>query len=212
MHVAKDRQTGSAAFKDKKWDRAITFYMRAVKVAEEIAELQAHSKPLGSLYFNVGMAQSKVRNYSLMDSEVHCSGSDAARGLDTQAGQHRAAVDYFDLALECDCDHVKALRNRAVAYEQLGELQEALWGMENALAVASGRETEAFCDVLRRDMKRLEDLIDEEDFGPGFNAYDRFFFEFAYTRAEQMHGFGGGGRMQVRDRIFRTIPSPGLTV
>ncbi|BGP55969.1 Type I HSP40 co-chaperone [Rhodotorula sphaerocarpa] len=185
VHVAKDRQTGSAAFKDKRWDRAITFYMRAVKVAEEIAELQAHSKSLGSLYFNVGMAQSK-------------------------AGQHRAAVDYFDLALECDCDHVKALRNRAVAYEQLGELQEALWGMENALAVASGRETEAFCDVLRRDMKRLEDLIDEEDFGPGFNAYDRFFFEFAYTRAEQLHGFGGGGRMQ--DQHFHTLGlEPGAT-
>lgn len=57
-----------------------------------------------------------------------------------QLNHVRSALDQFTDALDFDSSHVKALRNRAVAYERLGYFHDAESDLRDALDLVDADE------------------------------------------------------------------------
>lgn len=58
VQLVRDKKIGDEAFQQGKWDRAITFYVKALHLALDV-ELGG-AKVIASVYYNLGMAQLKV--------------------------------------------------------------------------------------------------------------------------------------------------------
>lgn len=147
VQLVRENKIGDEAFQQGKWDRAITFYVKALHLALDV-ELGG-AKVIASVYYNLGMAQLKAEH------------------LD-------AAVDYFSLALEDDPMHVKALRNRAIAYEKLDRLEFAIDDLRDALQAAEDSEDKTVQAALQRDLDRLHDKYEEaqEEYEPDYDDDD----------------------------------------
>ncbi|GAA5971851.1 hypothetical protein JCM8115_001407 [Rhodotorula mucilaginosa] len=147
VQLVREKKIGDEAFQQGKWDRAITFYVKALHLALDV-ELGG-AKVIASVYYNLGMAQLKADH------------------LD-------AAVDYFSLALDDDPTHVKALRNRAIAYEQLDRFELAIDDLRDALRAAEGGKHTAIQAALQRDLDRVQDKYEEaqEDPEPDYDDDD----------------------------------------
>ncbi|GAA5863441.1 hypothetical protein JCM3774_005291 [Rhodotorula dairenensis] len=144
--VVHERNTGNEAYKQQKWERAITFYVKAVRTAEK---MDGGQKAIAALYYNLAMAQLKAEHID-------------------------AAADYFTEALEHDSTHMNALRNRAVAYEKLEELDLAFDDLQDAYSGLEGSKDTAARAAVRRDLDRVSAKLDrdEADYGDGDEDYD----------------------------------------
>lgn len=95
----------------------------------------------------------------------------------TQADHLDAAVDYFSLALDDDPTHVKALRNRAIAYEQLDQLEFAIDDLRDALRAAKDGKDTAFQAALQRDLDRVQDKYEDaqDNLEPDYDDDDDYY-------------------------------------
>ncbi|GAA5990810.1 hypothetical protein JCM10908_000027 [Rhodotorula pacifica] len=136
LQIVRERNIGNEAFKQQKWERAITFYVKAVRIAEKA---EGGQKSIAALYYNLGMAQLKAEHTE-------------------------AATDYFTEALEHDSTHVKARRNRAIAYEKLDQLESAFYDLQAAIGYAARAKDKAALEALQRDRLRVDSkLVELED-------------------------------------------------
>ncbi|TKA51991.1 hypothetical protein B0A53_05075 [Rhodotorula sp. CCFEE 5036] len=152
VQLVREKKIGDEAFQQGKWDRAITFYVKALHLALDV-ELGG-AKVIASVYYNLGMAQLKADH------------------LD-------AAVDYFSLALDDDPTHVKALRNRAIAYEQLDRFELAMDDLRDALRAAKNGKDTTIQAALQRDLDRVQDKYEEaeEDPEPDYDDDDDCYYD-----------------------------------
>ena len=97
----------------------------------------------------------------------------------TQADHLDAAVDYFSLALDDDPTHVKALRNRAIAYEQLDRFELAMDDLRDALRAAKNGKDTTIQAALQRDLDRVQDKYEEaeEDPEPDYDDDDDCYYD-----------------------------------
>ncbi|KWU42199.1 hypothetical protein RHOSPDRAFT_36239 [Rhodotorula sp. JG-1b] len=155
VQLIREKKIGDEAFQQGKWDRAITFYVKALHLALDV-ELGG-AKVIASVYYNLGMAQLKADH------------------LD-------AAVDYFSLALDDDPTHVKALRNRAIAYEQLDQLEFAIDDLRDAVRAAKDGKDAAFQAALQHDLDRVQDKYEDaqENFEPDYDDDDDDYYHYHY--------------------------------
>lgn len=70
--------------------------------------------------------------------------------------------------------HVKALRNRAIAYEKLDRLEFAIDDLRDALQAAEDSEDKTVQAALQRDLDRLHDKYEEaqEEYEPDYDDDD----------------------------------------
>lgn len=74
-----------------------------------------------------------------------------------------SAVLHFSEAIEYDNSHVKALRNRAVAYERLGSFILAESDLRDALDLVDAEEDSKLHEYLKSELERVEDAADEQE-------------------------------------------------
>ena len=73
------------------------------------------------------------------------------------------AHEYLTTALDFDCSHIKALRNRAVASERLGYIHDAASDLRRArMYVDSGKDPKLH-EYLKKELDRVEDVGDEQE-------------------------------------------------
>ncbi|KWU42200.1 TPR-like protein [Rhodotorula sp. JG-1b] len=136
LQAAEEKKRGDDAYKrGGQWDRAITAYTKVVNILVD----DSNSKELiASLYYNLGMAHLKLNHVS-------------------------RAHEYLTTALDFDCSHIKALRNRAVASERLGYIHDAASDLRRArMYVDSGKDPKLH-EYLKKELDRVEDVGDEQE-------------------------------------------------
>ncbi|TKA51990.1 hypothetical protein B0A53_05074 [Rhodotorula sp. CCFEE 5036] len=134
LQAAEEKKKGDDAYKKGgQWDRAITAYTKAVDILVDECDSR---QLIASLYYNLGMAHLKLSHV-------------------------RNALEHFTDALDFDASHVKALRNRAVAYERLGYLDDAESDLRDALDLVDAEKDPKLHEYLKKEHERVEDMADE---------------------------------------------------
>lgn len=74
-----------------------------------------------------------------------------------------SAVIHFSQAIEYDNSHVKALRNRASAYERMGYFIMAESDLGDAINLVDAEKDPKLHEYLKNELKRVEDVADEQE-------------------------------------------------
>ncbi|POY71118.1 hypothetical protein BMF94_5875 [Rhodotorula taiwanensis] len=155
------RCKGTDAYKQQKWDRAITFFTSALRAAERVG---CGEKTLAALNYNLGMAHLKAKHFS-------------------------SAGEYFDWALRFDNDHIKALRNRAIVSEHFGHFDDALADLSDALELSEEHESAMFCAAIECDIERIQNRLDKEDdfLRDGAQFFDDYVYRHTSSKVQDQH-------------------------
>ncbi|GAA5863438.1 hypothetical protein JCM3774_005290 [Rhodotorula dairenensis] len=155
--VFSEKEAGTEAFKKGKWERAVTAYTNALKAAKAARASEAVQ---GSLHFNVGMSHLKLKRYT-------------------------SAITSFSECLQNRGPRVKALRNRAVAYENRRNYHDAAHDLAEALDLVKQGQGVDFRSVLEQDSTRVEGKLEQERrrrYRPAVedDPFDYFFSDFHF--------------------------------
>ena len=159
LQAAEEKKKGDDAYKKGgQWDRAITAYTKAVDILVDECDSR---QLIASLYYNLGMAHLKVRFGLASLLKRGMSYESLISPLMEQLSHVRNALEHFTDALDFDASHVKALRNRAVAYERLGYLDDAESDLRDALDLVDAEKDPKLHEYLKKEHERVEDMADE---------------------------------------------------
>lgn len=161
LQVAEEKNKGDNAYKNGQWDRAITAYTKAVRILED----HCYSRELiASLYYNLGMAQLKVRlELANLPNQSQHRAQSLISPLVGQLNHVSRAHEHLTTALDFDCSHVKALRNRAVASERLGYIHDAASDLRRARMYLDSEKDPKLHEYLKKELDRVEDLGNEQE-------------------------------------------------